>query len=282
MSCSQRVLDSADHVEAKLIGAVEPRNGVWATVAGLDLVRAADGVMRVLEDNLRTPSGVAYAMGARHAVDRRANIGAGGRDEFATAALAALRAALLAAAPEDVDEPAVVLLSDGEGNSAWWEHRTIAGRLAIPIVTLADLEHHDGGLFRRDEDGEAQRVDVVYRRTDEDRLTGDDGELTRVGAALLDPWAAGRIGVCNAFGTGVADDKLVHAYVEDMVRFYLGDEPLLPSVGTYDMGDPEQCEEALERAKQLVIKPRASYGLPASRCAAPRSRSNRPAPSGVY
>jgi uncharacterized circularly permuted ATP-grasp superfamily protein len=255
----QRVLDSADHVEPRLAG-VEPRNGAWATVAGLDLVRGADGVLRVLEDNLRTPSGVAYAMGARQAVDRRANLAAGGRDEFAPAALGALRQALVAAAPEGVDEPALVLLSDGAGNSAWWEHRTLGGRLGIPIVTLAHLEHHRGGLARRDEDGELQRVDVVYRRTDEDRLSDDDGELTRVGAALYEPWRAGRIGVCNAFGTGVADDKLVHAYVEEMVRFYLGEEPALASVGTYDMGDPAQCEEALARANELVIKPRASYG----------------------
>jgi uncharacterized circularly permuted ATP-grasp superfamily protein len=255
----QRVLDSADHIEPGLAG-IEPRNGAWATVAGLDLVRGGDGAVAVLEDNLRTPSGVAYAVGARHAVDRRANLAAGGRRDFAGPALAALQAALLAAAPPSADEPAVVVLSDGPGNSAWWEHRTLAGRLGIPIATLADLEHHRGGLVRRDDEGDAHRVDVVYRRTDEDRLTGDDGELTAVGAALLEPWRAGRIGVCNAFGTGVADDKLVHAYVEDMIRFYLEQEPLLPSVPTFDLGDDEQREAALSRASELVLKPRSAYG----------------------
>jgi uncharacterized circularly permuted ATP-grasp superfamily protein len=255
----ERVLDSADHLEPKLAG-IEPRGGVWATVAGLDLVRGADGVMRVLEDNLRTPSGLAYALGARHAVDRRAGIAAGGRREVAGPALAALQQALLAAAPEGVDEPEVVLLSDGPGNSAWWEHRTLAGRLGIPIVVLSDLEHRRGGLVRRDDEGELRRVDVVYRRTDEDRFTGDDGEPTEVARALHEPWRDRRIGVCNAFGTGVADDKLVHAYVEDMVRFYLGEEPSLRSVPTFDLGDEERCEEALARIGELVVKPRSAYG----------------------
>ena len=253
----QRVLDSADHLEPRLHG-VEPRNGVWATVAGLDLVRALDGTLRVLEDNLRTPSGVAYAFAARHGVERCADLPARDRREFAGPALVALHQALCAAS--DRDEPAIVLLSDGPGNSAWWEHRTIATRLGIPIATLDDLEHRDGGLVRRDDDGETRPVDVVYRRTDEDRLTGDDGALTAVGDALLEPWRSGRIGVCNAFGTGVADDKLVHAYVEDMIGFYLGEEPLLPSVPTFDLGDDDQREEALARARELVIKPRASYG----------------------
>jgi uncharacterized circularly permuted ATP-grasp superfamily protein len=253
----QRVLDSADHLEPRL-GGVEPRNGVWATVAGLDLVRAVDGELRVLEDNLRTPSGVAYAFAARHAVERRAELPGTDRREFPGPALAALHQALCAASEQD--EPATVLLSDGPGNSAWWEHRTLATRLGIPIATLGDLEHRDGGLFRRDENGAAHRVDVVYRRTDEDRLTAEDDELTAVGEALLEPWRRGRIGVCNAFGTGVADDKLVHAYVEDMVRFYLGEEPLLESVPTFDLGEADQREEALAQARELVIKPRASYG----------------------
>jgi uncharacterized circularly permuted ATP-grasp superfamily protein len=255
----QRVLDSADHIEPRLAG-VEPRNGVWATVGGLDLVRGHDGVIAVLEDNLRTPSGVAYALGARHAIDRRANLAAGGREDMAEPALSALQRALLAAAPPAADEPAVVLLSDGAGNSAWWEHRTLGSRLDIPVVTLADLEHRRGGLVRRDGEGETHHVDVVYRRTDEDRLTGDDGALTAVGEALLEPWRGGRIGVCNAFGTGVADDKLVHAYVEEMIRFYLGEEPLLPSVPTFDLSDDEQRDSALARVNELVIKPRSSYG----------------------
>jgi uncharacterized circularly permuted ATP-grasp superfamily protein len=253
----QRVLDSADHLEPRLEG-LEPRNGVWATVAGLDLVRPLDGALRVLEDNLRTPSGVAYAFAARHGVERCADLPARDRREFAGPALAALHQALFEAS--DLDDPAIVLLSDGPGNSAWWEHRTLATRLGIPIVTLGDLDYRDGGLVRRGEDGEARPVDVVYRRTDEDRLTGDDGELTAVGEALLEPWRAGRIAVCNAFGTGVADDKLVHAYVEEMIGLYLGEEPLLRSVPTFDLGEDDQREEALARARELVFKPRASYG----------------------
>ena len=103
-------------------------------------------------------------------------------------------------------------------------------------------------------------VDVVYRRTDEDRLEDEHGQLTSVGAALFEAIAGGKLTCVNAFGTGVADDKLVHAYVEEMVRFYLGEEPLLQSVPTYDLGVPEVCRGALDRIGDLVVKPRAGYG----------------------
>jgi uncharacterized circularly permuted ATP-grasp superfamily protein len=105
-----------------------------------------------------------------------------------------------------------------------------------------------------------RHVDVVYRRTDEDRLTDEHGELTAVGAALVEPLAAGTLACVNAFGTGVADDKLMHAYVEDMVRFYLGEEPLLASVRTYDPGVERERAEILDRIDELVVKPRGGYG----------------------
>ena len=136
-----------------------------------------------------------------------------------------LRQVLRDAAPEGVDDPFVVVLSDGPEGSAWYEHSTVARLLGVPVVELDDLEHHQDRLFARDEDGRLRPVDVVYRRSDEDRLRDDDDRLTAVAEALLEPWTEGRLAVVNAFGTGVADDKLVHAYVEDMVRFYLREEP---------------------------------------------------------
>ena len=127
------------------------------------------------------------------------------------------------------------------------------------MVTLADLELRAGRVHARLDSG-PRRVDVVYRRTDEHRLRDDRGRPTALAEALLEPIRRGTVAVVNAFGAGVADDKLVHAYVEEMVRFYLGEEPLLRSVATLDPGVPEALEEALERLDELVLKPRARAG----------------------
>ena len=153
----------------------------------------------------------------------------------------------------------VVLLSDGELNSAFYEHATIATSLGIPLVRAEQLSVRRGRLYAALPDGE-WAVDVVYRRTDEDRLADDHGRPTAVAELLLPAITSGRLACVNAFGTGVADDKLVHAYVEEMVRFYLGEEPLLRSVPTYDPCQPGALEMILERIDELVIKPRAGHG----------------------
>jgi uncharacterized circularly permuted ATP-grasp superfamily protein len=253
----RRVIEEADHFEPLLVGRVAPAHGAWATVAGLDLVRGADGEWAVLEDNLRTPSGLAYVLAAREGVAP----GLPGEPRHVRErARELLGAALLAAAPQGRAEPLIVLLTDGPSNSAYWEHRALAALLDIRLATLGDLEHRGGELVLSAGDAAGRRVDVVYRRTDEDRLSDERGALTAVGEALLEPWSQGRIGLANAFGTGVADDKLAQAHAEDMVRFYLGEEPLLPSVTTYDLGDPSALEPALDRLEELVVKPRAGYG----------------------
>ena len=152
-----------------------------------------------------------------------------------------------------------MLLSDGPENSAWFEHRAIAAGLGLPIVTLGDLELQGERLHAR-VDGNLTPVNVVYRRTDGHRLRDGDGAPTPLAEKLLGPLLAGTLAVVNALGTGVADDKLTHAYVEEMVRFYLGEEPLLASVPTYDLGDDEVREQALARIGELVVKPRAAHG----------------------
>ena len=135
----------------------------------------------------------------------------------------------------------------------------MARELDAPAVTLADLDHRDGRLVARI-DGGVREVDVVYQRTDEDRFTAADGSLTALGEALLAPCASDRLSCVNAPGSGVADDKLVHAYVDEMVRFYLGEEPLLPSIPSYDLGDEQARAEAFDRLDDLVIKPRGEMG----------------------
>jgi uncharacterized circularly permuted ATP-grasp superfamily protein len=229
----------------------------FITIAGLDCVRGPDGVFRVLEDNVRTPSGISYTAAARAAV--AAQVEAPDGLLPLDGAFDALGAALRAAAPAGVDEPVIAILSDGPGNSAFYDHMTIAQRLCVPLVRLVDLRIKEGHLWARTDDGEL-RLDVVYRRTDEDRLSHPRGGLTSVAQLLLKPWCEGKLGLVNAFGTGVADDKLLHAHVEEMIRFYLGEEPLIESVKTYDLCEPGALNRALERLDELVVKPRAGHG----------------------
>jgi uncharacterized circularly permuted ATP-grasp superfamily protein len=255
----EHCLDGAPHYEPRLMGAGQDISS-WITVAGLDLVRDCDGSFKVLEDNLRTPSGIAYAVATREVLGAHLPPPSGLRVRSLDAAFRTLGDALNAAAPSAAGEhPVVVLLSDGHANSAFYEHATIAGHLSIPLVLLKQLSVRNGRLFARLDGGE-RAVDVVYRRTDEDRLTDDHGRPTAIAELLLEPILEGTLACVNAFGTGVADDKLVHAYVEDMVRFYLGEEPLLKSVHTYDPTQPGVLEEILGRIDELVIKPRTGHG----------------------
>ena len=226
-----RVIETSDTLEPALRGLELP---AWIGIAGLDVVRAPDGRFLVLEDNVRTPSGMAYLAAARATIERLL------RPARAPAAVDDLRDMLRSAfaAVTSAPEPRAVVLTDGPQNSAYWEHARIAELLDVPLVEEVD----------------PARVDVVYRRTDASRLH------TSVGRMLERPWRDGRIGLVNAFGVGVADDKLAHAYVEDMVRYYLGEEPRLGSVRTFDLGRPDVLAEALDRIDELVVKPRAGYG----------------------
>ena len=254
-----RAIDSADGFEPDLRGALPP--GVPPVgVGGLDIVRDSDGELRVLEDNVRTPSGSTYADAARGAVVLELPGGIPPYETLRGPLLRLFGQVLRAAAPEGVDDPYVVVLSDGPEGSAWYEHSTIARMLGVPVVELDDLEHHGDRLYHRDEDRRLRAVDVVYRRCDEDRLRDDNHRLTAVAEAVLEPWTEGRLAVVNAFGTGVADDKLVHAYVEDMIRFYLREEPLMESVHTYDLGRDADREEVLADLEQFVVKPRTGHG----------------------
>ncbi|HYM56785.1 MAG TPA: circularly permuted type 2 ATP-grasp protein [Solirubrobacteraceae bacterium] len=242
-----RVVDSAEYHEPGMHG-LRPPGDIWIGLAGLDLVRDESGRFLVLEDNVRTPSGFAYACAARRALVPHLELAPADAPRPLDGLAGMLAAALRAAAPGGGD-PHAVVLTDGDQNAAYWEHEWAAGALRVPLVEPGRLELRD---LRLRLDGEP--VDVVYRRTNADRLDTPVGEL------LLGPLRAGTLGVVNSFGTGVADDKLTHAYVEDMVRFYLGEEPLLASVETFDLGRPEILERALDVFDELVIKPRGGYG----------------------
>jgi uncharacterized circularly permuted ATP-grasp superfamily protein len=251
------VIESADYYEPGMRG-IEPPSGVWIGVAGLDIVRDHEGRWLVLEDNVRTPSGFAYLHATRRAILEHIDVPPSATPRRLDGEVDLLADTLRAATPESVRghrAPLGAVLTDGEHNSAYWEHAWLSRQLAIPLVEPSELELRGGNLWLRPRGlREARRIDVVYRRTNADRLDSDIGRL------LIEPVRRGTLGVVNQYGTGVADDKLAHAYVEDMVRFYLREEPLLPSVPTYDLANPERLAEALDVFDELVLKPRAGHG----------------------
>jgi uncharacterized circularly permuted ATP-grasp superfamily protein len=254
-----QVIDTAPQLEP-LAAEIPPAPAPPVLVAGLDVVREPGGDFLVLEDNVRTPSGITYAAAARGAVTAAHPPPELDGSASPDGAIAALAGALRAAAPAG-EEPAPVLLSDGEGDAAFFEHQTLATAFCVPLVTRRDLRARGDRLWARAEgDRSARPVNVVYRRTGESRLTTPDGELTALAEVMLGPLRAGRVTCANAFGAGVADDKLVHAYVEDMVRHYLGEEPLMRGVRTHDLTAPETRARVLSRIHELVVKPRGGFG----------------------
>jgi uncharacterized circularly permuted ATP-grasp superfamily protein len=252
-------IESAEYFEPRL-AQLPPPCRRWISIAGLDVVRDDDGPFVVLEDNVRTPSGIAYAFAARAALSEHLSVPDGMKVRPLEPAYEWLGEALRAGAPPHAGEhPSIVVLTDGPANSAYYEHSAIAVRLGLALVLPEDLIVRHDRLFARTDDG-VVAVDVVYRRTNEDRLFDAAGALTTLGEILLGPLEAQTLTCVNAFGTGVADDKLVHSYVEEMVRFYLGEEPLLESVPTHDLSQPGVLAMALERIEELVIKPRSGHG----------------------
>ncbi len=232
-----------------------------APIIGFDLVRDPEGRFLVLEDNLRTPSGIAYLVAARRALAAVLPPGPPRPRPVDPAIYELLGATLRAAAPPAAGpDPLIVLVSDGPGNVAYFEHADIARAVGIALVTIDQLRTDGDALLVALNDDDTRRVDVVYRRTDEDRVRDEHGQMTPIGELLVPAWLAGRIGIVNAFGNGVADDKLIHSHVEDFVRFYLEEEPLIASVPTRAIDTPEAGRDAIDRLPELVIKPRHGHG----------------------
>ncbi|MEX5636696.1 glutamate--cysteine ligase [Parafrankia sp. FMc2] len=236
--------------------------GVRVTVAGIDLVRGGDGGWLVLEDNLRVPSGVAYAIESRQ-LTRAAlpELNPPGAILGVDAVPSLLHEALVAAAPPAVrGEPSVAVLSVGPQDSAYYEHTFLAEEMGVPLLTPADVLV-DGDVLYAVTGGGRRRLDVLYRRVDEDELMGLPGaDGTPLGPGLLRAVRAGSLALANALGNGVADDKVVYAYVARMITYYLGEQPLLDDVPTYVCGDDEQCAHVIDNLDRLVVKPVDGYG----------------------
>jgi uncharacterized circularly permuted ATP-grasp superfamily protein len=252
----QRAIESSVQLERAMVRAAPPRS--WITMIGFDLVRSPDGQLRVLEDNITMPSGIAYVVAAREALSALEPFALFSPAPVAEA-FQRLRRALRAAAPPAAHDPVIAVLSEGPDAAGWYEHARIARELSIPTVTLDALSRRNGRVIARLESG-VEQVDVLLQRTEQARFTDRRGHRTALGELLLDPICEGGISCVNAPGAGIADDKLMHAYVERMIRFYLGEEPILPSVVSYDLGDAGERERCLQELEDLVIKPRSGMG----------------------
>jgi uncharacterized circularly permuted ATP-grasp superfamily protein len=251
----EEAIEQTEGYEPDLRGRL-PEHGAPAAVIGFDVVRDPAGEFLVLEDNLRTPSGFAYAVAARAALTDELPPGFPPSRAIDPLVYYLLHRALRAASPAGCGDPSIAIVTDGRSNVAWYEHDQAARRIGAALVTLEDVVDDGQRVRVRLPDGALRPVDVVYRRTNVDAVRGDDGELTDVARVLLKPWLEGRIGLVNGFGNGFADDKFLHSYVEDCIRFYLGEEPLVPSVPTHAIDGRPTVDEL----RELVIKPRGGFG----------------------
>lgn len=232
-----------------------PHN-IYTHIAGIDIVRTGDIDFYVLEDNLRSPSGVSYMMENREVMMRLFP------DLFDMCSVAPvnhypdeLLRNLRAVAPRNIDEPTVVVLTPGFYNSAYFEHAFLADQMGVELVEGRDLFVRDGLVYMRTTEG-PQRVDVIYRRIDDEFLDPlafrSDSTLGVPG--LLSVYRSGRVTIANAMGTGVADDKSVYPYVPEIIRFYLGEEPILQNVPTYMLRHEDDLKYALDHLDELVTK----------------------------
>jgi uncharacterized circularly permuted ATP-grasp superfamily protein len=244
-----------DAFRPEMLGLKLPQS-VYAHVAGIDIVRIDAETFYVLEDNARTPSGVSYMLENRQAMMRLFP------DLFGAYPVAPvthypelLLDTLRAVAPKGTDDPTVVLLTPGQYNSAYFEHAFLAQEMGIELVEGQDLFVDDGDVFMRTTRG-PKRVHVIYRRIDDDFLDPLTfrRDSTLGVAGLMAASRLGRVTVCNAVGGGIADDKAIYAYMPEIIRFYLGQEPILKNVPTYTLRRKEDLDYTLAHLPELVVK----------------------------
>jgi uncharacterized circularly permuted ATP-grasp superfamily protein len=256
------VLAHSRNFRPQCVGA-EPRFGVWAHICGTDLVRNNDGVIYVLEDNLRVPSGVSYMLENRGVMKRVfpelfEHLDILPVDEYPSQ----LYETLASLSPRPGDQPEIVVLTPGVFNSAYFEHTYLAQQMGAELVEGSDLVVGDDDCVYMKTIAGLTRVDVIYRRIDDDFL---DPEAFRADSALgvaglMRAWRKGNVGLANAPGAGVADDKVVYAFVPDMIRYYLDQDPLIPNVPTYLCMREEDRRHVLAHLDELVVKPANESG----------------------
>ena len=247
---------------ARAVHGIRPPGGVYCHVAGCDLVRHSDGAWKVIEDNVRVPSGISYVLENRAAMARLvpelfASYRVRPVEHYPQLLLGALRSV----APSAESEATVVVWTPGPANSAYFEHAFLARQMGVELVEASDLVVRDDVLYMRTTRG-LKRIHAVYRRLDDDFVDPlefrPDSMLGVPG--LVRAYRAGSVAIANALGTGVADDKAIYCFVPEMIRFYLGEEPILENVRTYLLSDPEVLEHVLARVDRLVLKPTGESG----------------------
>ncbi len=251
----REIVYSCQHFRRQMRGLQVPRN-VYVAVAGTDLLRLESGEFVVLEDNLRVPSGVSYMLNNRRVLKRTLphlfrSYGVRPIENYTQALLGTLRSL----APEGRPEPSIVLLTPGVYNSAYFEHTYLARQMGIELVEGRDLVVHDNVVYMRTTGG-LKRVDVIYRRVDDDFIDPLSFRPdTILGApGLFNAYRAGNVTLANAFGTGVADDKAIYAYVPQIIKFYLNEDPILNNVETYILAEAKQRQYVLANLDKLVVK----------------------------
>jgi len=236
---------------------VVAQNGVRIQVSGIDLIRDEQGQWRVLEDNVRVPSGVSYVISNRRVMAQTlpelfVSMRVRPVGDYPFKLLQALRAS----APQGVEDPNVVVLTPGVYNSAYFEHTLLARLMGVELVEGRDLYCQGGQVWMRTTQG-PQRVDVIYRRVDDaylDPLEFNADSL--LGApGLMMASRLGNVSIANGVGNGVADDKLVYTYVPELIRYYLAEDPIIPNVDTWRLEEPDALQEVLDRLAELVVKP---------------------------
>lgn len=239
-----------------------PPRGIWCHISGTDLVRGGDGVYYVLEDNLRCPSGVSYVLENREVLKRTfprifEDLKIRPVDDYPYR----LREMLQYMAPDGMQSPTVVLLTPGIYNSAYFEHSFLAQQMGIELVEGGDLVVSDGYVYMKTTRG-LQKVDVIYRRIDDDfidpRAFRKDSLLGVPG--IMEVYKSGRVALVNAIGTGIADDKIIYAYVPKIIKYYTGEDPILPNVPTYVCWEELDRKYVLENLESLVVKPANESG----------------------
>src|SRR5258705_3475266 len=252
----RRLVFTSAHFHREAAG-IEPPNGVRVHVSGVDLIRDEAGQFRVLEDNLRIPSGVSYVIENRRALSQTLpSVFADARvrpvDDYPVRLLAALRAA----APDGVTDPCVVVLTPGVYNAAYFEHALLARLMGVELVEGRDLVCSGTRVRMRTTQGE-RPVHVVYRRVDDEYLDPlhfrPDSFIGCPG--IVNAARAGHVTLANAIGNGVADDKLLYTYVPELIRYYLHEEPILSNVETHRLDDPDVLNHVLDHIDELVLKP---------------------------
>lgn len=255
------LVQSSEHYHRAAHGII-PANGVRIHVAGIDLIRDQKGVLRILEDNLRSPSGVSYVLENRrtmaHVVPELfEGYSIRSVDEYPEK----LVAALIAAAPTDIAEPNIVVLTPGVHNSAHFEHAFLARRMGVELVEGRDLYCRNNKVFMRTTKG-SEQVHVIYRRIDDDYLDPihfrPDSLLGIPG--ILNAARSNNVTISNGVGNGVADDKALYMYVPQLIKYYLNEDVIIPNVETYDLSDSEVLHFVLNNLAELVVKPVAGSG----------------------